>query len=93
MKKQFTICAVLLFILFLIFGCSAAEKGINSTAAPQPKTDTWATEQGIRQLMDTITGKMTAEEKIGQMMYYRNDYYGKYKKHTIRNACGRRHLI
>ena len=80
MKKQFTICAVLLFILFLIFGCSAAEKGINSTAAPQPKTDTWATEQGIRQLMDTIT-------------YYRNDYYGKYKKHTIRNACGRRHLI
>ena len=69
MKKQFTICAVLLFILFLIFGCSAAEKGINSTAAPQPKTDTWATEQGIRQLMDTITGKMTAEEKIGQMMF------------------------
>ena len=69
MKKQLTLCAVLLFILFLICGCSAAEKGNGSTATPQPKTDTWATEQGIRQLVDTITRKMTAEEKIGQMMF------------------------
>jgi len=69
MKKQLTLCATLLFILFLIFGCSAAEKGNGPAAASQPAVDTWATEQGIRQLVDTITGKMTAEEKIGQMMF------------------------
>ena len=69
MKKQLTLCAVLLFILFLICGCSAAEKGNGPTAATQPAVDTRATEQGIRQLVDTISGKMTAEEKIGQMMF------------------------
>ena len=69
MKKQLTLCTTLLFILFLIFGCSAAEKGNSQTAVPQPAADNWATEKGIRQLADTITGKMTLEEKIGQMMF------------------------
>ena len=69
MKKQFTLCATLLFIIFLIFGCSAAEKRNPQTAAPQAAVETWATEKGIRELADTITGKMTLEEKIGQMMF------------------------
>ena len=68
MKKQFTLCATLL-LLFLIFGCSAAEKGNSQAVAPQPAADTWATENGIRQMADAITGKMTPEEKIGQMMF------------------------
>ena len=70
MKKQLTLCATLLFILFLFFGCSAAENGSTQSAkAPQPAAETWATEKGIRQLADTITSKMTPEEKIGQMMF------------------------
>ena len=69
MKKQFTLCATLLFILFLFFGCSAAEKGHSQAVAPQPAAETWATEKGIRELADTITGKMSLEEKIGQMMF------------------------
>ena len=70
MKKQLILCATLLFILFLIFGCSAAEKGNTQPAkSPQPAAETWATEKGIRQLADALTGKMTLEEKIGQMMF------------------------
>ena len=70
MKKQFSVLGILLLVLFLIFGCSAAEKETTTPAkAPQPAADTWATENGIRQLADTITGKMTPEEKIGQMMF------------------------
>ena len=70
MKKRLTLCATLLLILFLIFGCSAAEKDKNQPAkTSQPATETWATENGIRQLADTITNKMTLEEKIGQMMF------------------------
>ena len=70
MKKQLILCATLLFIQFLIFGCSAAEKGDNRPAkSPQPAAETWATEKGIRQLADALTGKMTLEEKIGQMMF------------------------
>ena len=69
MKKQLTLCVTLLFLLFLIFGCSAAENGKNQTAAPQSAAETWATEKGIRELTASITGKMTPEEKIGQMMF------------------------
>ena len=70
MKKQFSALGVLLFVMFLIFGCSAAGKGSTPPAqATQPAEETWATEHGIRQLADTITGKMTLEEKIGQMMF------------------------
>ena len=70
MKKQLTLCATLLCILFLFFGCSAAEKGTNSAGrASEPVADTWATEKGIRQLADSVTDKMTLEEKIGQMMF------------------------
>ena len=70
MKKQFSALGILLFVMFLIFGCSAAEKGNTPPAhAIQPAAETWATEHGIRQLADTITGKMTLEEKIGQMMF------------------------
>ena len=69
MKKQFTVLNILLLVLFLIFGCSAAEKGNNQTAIPQTAAETWATESGIRQLAEAITGKMSLEEKIGQMMF------------------------
>ena len=70
MKKQFSVLSILLLVLFLIFGCSAAEKETNPPAkTPQPAAETWATENGIRQLADVITGKMTPEEKIGQMMF------------------------
>ena len=70
MKKQLTLCATLLCILFLFFGCSAAEKGTNSAGrASEPVADTWAKEKGIRQLADSVTDKMTLEEKIGQMMF------------------------
>jgi len=69
MKKQFTVLSILLLLIFLIFGCSAAEKSNNQTAIPQPAAETWATESGIRQLADAITGKMSLEEKIGQMMF------------------------
>ena len=69
MKKRFTLLNTLLFLVFLIFGCSAAEKGTNQTAPPQPAAETWATETGIRQLTDSLTGKMSLEEKIGQMMF------------------------
>jgi len=70
MKKQFTVLSILLLVLFLIFGCSAAEKGSNQSAkTTQPVAETWATENGIRQLADTITSKMTLEEKVGQMMF------------------------
>ena len=67
MKKQLTLCATLLCIMFLFFGCSAAEKGTNRTAGPA--ADNWATEKGLRQLADSVTDKMTLEEKIGQMMF------------------------
>ena len=70
MKKQLTLRATVLCILFLFFGCSAAEKGTNSAGrASEPVADTWATEKGIRQLADSVTDKMTLEEKIGQMMF------------------------
>ena len=69
MKKRLTLLNTLLLLVFLIFGCSAAEKGNNQTAIPQPAAETWATETGIRQLTDAITGKMSLEEKIGQMMF------------------------
>ena len=70
MKKQLTLCATLLFIMFLFFGCSAAEKGTNpAEKAAGPSADTWATEKGLRQLADSVTDKMTLEEKIGQMMF------------------------
>ena len=70
MKKQLTLCATLLFIMFLFFGCSAAEKGTTpAEKAAVPVTDTWATEKGLRQLADSVTDKMTLEEKIGQMMF------------------------
>ena len=70
MKKQLILYVTLLFIQFLFFGCSAAEKGDNQPSkSPQPTAETWATEKGIRQLADTLTGKMTLEEKIGQMMF------------------------
>ena len=70
MKKQLTLCTTLLFIMFLFFGCNAAEKGTNpaeKTAASS--ADTWATEKGLRQLANSVTDKMTLEEKIGQMMF------------------------
>ena len=69
MKKQFALCATLLFILFLFFGCSAAEKGNSQAVTPQPAVETWATEKGIRELTASVTGKMSLEEKIGQMMF------------------------
>ena len=70
MKKKLTVLSILSFVLFLIFGCSAAEKGNNQSAkTTQPVAETWATENGIRQLADTITSKMTLEEKVGQMMF------------------------
>ena len=70
MKKHFSVLSILLLVLFLIFGCSAAEKDKSQpTKTSQPAAETWATENGIRQLADTITGKMTPEEKIGQMMF------------------------
>ena len=70
MKKQFSIFSILLLFVFLIFGCSAAEKGTNPAGkASEPAADTWATEKGIRQLADSVTDKMTLEEKIGQMMF------------------------
>ena len=69
MKNQLSLCTILLCVMFLIFGCSAAEKGNTQTVAPHPAAETWATEKGIRQMADTITGKMTLEEKIGQMMF------------------------
>ncbi len=70
MKKKFTLCSLLFLVLFLIFGCSAAEKNSagNSTAAP-PAEAPWSAENGIRQLADTLAGRMTVEEKIGQMMF------------------------
>ena len=70
MKKQLTLCATLLFIMFLFFGCSAAEKGTTPAGKTAgPSADTWATEKGLRQLADSVTDKMTLEEKIGQMMF------------------------
>lgn len=70
MKKQLTLCATLLCIMFLFFGCSAAEKGTNLAGkTSEPAVDTWATEKGLRQLADSVTDKMTLEEKIGQMMF------------------------
>ena len=70
MKKKFTVLNILLLVLFLIFGCSAAEKGNNSAEkGPQPVAETWATENGIRQMASAITDKLTLEEKIGQMMF------------------------
>lgn len=70
MKKQFAVLNILLFVLFLIVGCSAAEKERNRTGKEaETATETWATEKGLRQLADTVTGKMTPEEKIGQMMF------------------------
>ena len=70
MKKQLTLCATLLCIMFLFFGCSAAEKGTSPAGkTTEPAADTWATEKGLRQLADAITDKMTLEEKIGQMMF------------------------
>jgi beta-N-acetylhexosaminidase len=56
--------------MFLFFGCSAAEKGTNLAGkTSEPAVDTWATEKGLRQLADSVTDKMTLEEKIGQMMF------------------------
>ena len=69
MKKRLTLLSILLLLVFLIFGCSAAENRNNQTATPQPAAETWATETGIRQLTEAITGKMSLEEKIGQMMF------------------------
>ena len=70
MKKQLTLCATLLCIMFLFFGCSAAEKGTNPAGkTSETAADTWATEKGLRQLADSVTDKMTLEEKIGQMMF------------------------
>ena len=70
MKKHLTLYATLLLIVFLIFGCSAAEKESTQSTKPQPDAaDNWATEKGIRQLADAITGKMSLEEKTGQMMF------------------------
>ena len=67
MKKRITLCSFIC-LLFLIFGCSAAEKG-TSQIPPQPAEETWATEKGIRQLSVTLAGRMTIEEKVGQMMF------------------------
>lgn len=70
MKKQLTLCATLIFILFLFFGCSAAEKGANQTEkTTEPAADTWSTEKGVRLLADALTDKLSLEEKIGQMMF------------------------
>ena len=53
MKKQISIFSILLLFVFLIFGCSAAEKGTNPAGkASEPAADTWATEKGIRQLAE-----------------------------------------
>lgn len=69
MKKKLTAVNILLLILFLIFGCSAAEKGNVQTKDMQPSVETWATEQGLRQMASVVTDKLTLEEKIGQMMF------------------------
>ncbi len=69
MKKQFTLCAALFLMLFLIFGCSAAERGNKQAAPRQSAPEAWTTEKGTRTLADTITSKMTLEEKVGQLMF------------------------
>ena len=53
MKKKFSAVNILLLVLFLICGCSAAEKGNVSSNDTQP----------------SVTDKLTLEEKIGQMMF------------------------
>ncbi|HAT97757.1 MAG TPA: beta-N-acetylhexosaminidase [Acidaminococcaceae bacterium] len=69
MKKKILLCSILC-LLFLIAGCSAAEKntGKNETAT-QPAAENWNTEKGIRELSAALTEKMSLEEKIGQMMF------------------------
>ena len=69
MKKKFSAVNILLLVLFLICGCSAAEKGNVSSNDTQPSVETWATEHGLRQMASAVTDKLTLEEKIGQMMF------------------------
>ncbi|MBQ6778582.1 MAG: hypothetical protein IJP51_03710, partial [Acidaminococcaceae bacterium] len=59
----------MLLVLFLICGCSAAEKGNIQSNDTQPSVETWATEHGLRQMASAVTDKLTLEEKIGQMMF------------------------
>ena len=69
MKKKFSAVNILLLVLFLICGCSAAEKGNIQSNDTQPSVETWATEHGLRQMASAVTDKLTLEEKIGQMMF------------------------
>jgi len=69
MKRRFTLCIISSLLLFLIFGCSAAEKETSRKQPAQPAAEAWTTEQGIRQLADTLAARMTLEEKVGQMMF------------------------
>ena len=68
MKKKFSAVNILLLVLFLICGCSAAEKG-NVQSNDTQSVETWATEHGLRQMASAVTDKLTLEEKIGQMMF------------------------
>ena len=81
MKKKFSAVNILLLVLFLICGCSAAEKGNVSSNDTQPSVETWATEHGLRQMASAVTDKLTLEE------------YGNHKKHTFLYACRRRHPV
>ena len=69
MKKKFSAVNILLLVLFLICGCSAAENGTVQSNDTKPSVETWATEHGLRQMASAVTDKLTLEEKIGQMMF------------------------
>ena len=69
MRKHLTLTGVLLLLVFLIFGCSAAENKSSEKGAPQPPVENWSDETGIKKLTDTLIAGMTLEEKIGQMMF------------------------
>ena len=42
MRKQLTLIGVLLLLVFLIFGCSAAENKSSEKGAPQPPSENWS---------------------------------------------------
>ena len=69
MRKQLTLIGILLLLVFLIFGCSAAENKSSEKGAPQPPAENWSDETGIKKLTETLIAGMTLEEKIGQMMF------------------------
>ena len=53
MRKQLTLIGVLLLLVFLIFGCSAAENKSSGKGAPQPPAENWSDESGISMEMFT----------------------------------------